>query len=760
MPSSKISKKSSLVNRNNVCGGPIKAGLAPRSTNFNFSMKPNHRFRGKPFVDNKKSSDYSCLRNNTKGNDDFFDFSDISDPLFKNLPDVHNMHNFYSNEERVMPIPNDMQLHPTQSFAFLGLRFKNPFKNNEKQNPNFDLLKHMIYYVGFPVKKKGQNIIIVSFDFTNPNDLSDLETLDSTSEEKYSINFNSQTNSSEIIISTSNCLGALRALQTLKQLVRKGNGELGNTSGFNVPLFIQITDEPKFKHRGVLIDTGRQYISIELIKRTIRNMGSVKLNVLHWHLIDMHVFPFKPLSPYDSLFDLGDAEDPNNLKHEPYTTDVIKDIINFAHYCGVRVIIELDSPGHTYAGWINSDEYSDLLICHEKEHQSRIYAQEPPAGSLNIKKPGKGGDPNKVKGIFKDLFKQLFEKGCYKDDYIHLGGDESKPTCIDEDDSETYLKELSNELSSELQNGKPRKSILWEDSLGKFIQDYSVDDQQTDMSELPYEQDKVVIETWLGPHTKAITNMGYDVIVSGVPLYLDVGRGTFFMDEPSWGSWASWFLIYQFDPLDGVKEERTNQVLGSEVCLWGETIDEMNFETLLWPRAAAHAESTWNRIETLNNKDEQKEVYDRVPMEGKDVSADLTLFTYVLKRLRFLRTDMVNSGVRASPLAPVFCEGSQLCDQFSDNLNIKWPTDEFNAPTILKDSDTQPTDPTTNQDNLQYECPANSIGVITNVADDGTCTYKCMEVDTDKQNKPSIGLQDQRVTYCYDKNNWLLYSYI
>ena len=512
-------------------------------------MKPNHRFTGKPFVDNKKSPDYSCLRNNEKIDNEFFIFSDITDPLFKNLPDVHNMHDFYTNEERVMPMPKNINLvipgedaHPITSFPFDGLRFKNPFKNNGQQNPNYDLLRHMIYYVGFPVKKTDQNIITVTFDFTAPNDLSNLETLDSTSEEKYSMNFDSGTKPLEIKISTSNCLGVLRALQTLKQLVRKGSGEVGNIYGFNLPPFIKITnDEPNFKHRGVLIDTGRQYISIELIKRTIRNMGSVKLNVLHWHLIDMHVFPFKPNKPYDSLFDLGDAEDPNNLKHDPYTIDVIKDIINFAHYCGVRVIIELDSPGHTYAGWINSDEYSDLLICHEQKHQSRTYAQEPPAGSLNIK------ESNKVKNIFTGLFRQLFENG-YKDDYIHLGGDESKPTCIPNADSEKYLKDLSSDLSSELQNGQSRKTILWEDSLSDLIQAYSVDDQQTNLSEPRYPVDNVVIETWLGPHTKAITNMGYDVIVSGVPLYLDVGRGTFFMDDPSWGGWASWFLDLSVRP--------------------------------------------------------------------------------------------------------------------------------------------------------------------------------------------------------------------
>ena len=56
--SSKVTRKSSISNRP-TCGGPIKAGIAPRATNFNLSMKPNHRFSGRPFVDNKNSSDYA-----------------------------------------------------------------------------------------------------------------------------------------------------------------------------------------------------------------------------------------------------------------------------------------------------------------------------------------------------------------------------------------------------------------------------------------------------------------------------------------------------------------------------------------------------------------------------------------------------------------------------------------------------------------------------------------------------------------------------
>ena len=53
--SRKVTMKSSMVNRP-TCGGPRKAGLAPRSTNFMMGVKRNHHFRGTPFAG--KAADY------------------------------------------------------------------------------------------------------------------------------------------------------------------------------------------------------------------------------------------------------------------------------------------------------------------------------------------------------------------------------------------------------------------------------------------------------------------------------------------------------------------------------------------------------------------------------------------------------------------------------------------------------------------------------------------------------------------------------
>ena len=65
--SRKVTMRSSMTNRP-TCGGPKKAGLASRGTNFMMGVKRNHRFSGKPFAG--KAADYpmSCRGSGGGGN--------------------------------------------------------------------------------------------------------------------------------------------------------------------------------------------------------------------------------------------------------------------------------------------------------------------------------------------------------------------------------------------------------------------------------------------------------------------------------------------------------------------------------------------------------------------------------------------------------------------------------------------------------------------------------------------------------------------
>ena len=78
-------------------------------------------------------------------------------------------------------------------------------------------------------------------------------------------------------------LGAMYGLQTFLQLART------TADGFAVPA-VNIQDKPRFPWRGLMIDSPRHFIPLDVLKRNLDGMAAVKMNVFHWHLSDNQGF--------------------------------------------------------------------------------------------------------------------------------------------------------------------------------------------------------------------------------------------------------------------------------------------------------------------------------------------------------------------------------------------------------------------------------------------------------------------------------------
>src|SRR4029077_3523408 len=131
-------------------------------------------------------------------------------------------------------------------------------------------------------------------------------------------------------------VGALRGLETFLQPLQR------DREGYYLP-GIKIQDQPRFPWRGLLIDVGRHYEPMEVLKRNLEAMAAVKLNVFHWHLtedqgfrVESRKFPKLHTLGSDGLF---------------YTQDQVREIIAYARDRGIRVMPEFDIPGHS-TSWL------------------------------------------------------------------------------------------------------------------------------------------------------------------------------------------------------------------------------------------------------------------------------------------------------------------------------------------------------------------------------------------------------------------------
>lgn len=141
-------------------------------------------------------------------------------------------------------------------------------------------------------------------------------------------------------ISAGEFSGFFNALQTVCQLIRKDNKK------YSMP-YCRIKDAPAFPVRGLMLDVGRNYMSVPFLKSVVRRLSHYKINVLHLHLSDdpgwrVEVNKYPELTVETSFW-------PTRQPGKFYTQEDIKSICDFCDSLNIRVIPEIDMPGHSAA---------------------------------------------------------------------------------------------------------------------------------------------------------------------------------------------------------------------------------------------------------------------------------------------------------------------------------------------------------------------------------------------------------------------------
>ncbi len=401
-------------------------------------------------------------------------------------------------------------------------------------------------------------------------------------------------------------VGAMRGLQTFLQLLQT------ETTGYSFAA-VQIEDSPRFGWRGLMIDCGRHFEPVEVIKRNLDGMAAVKLNVFHWHLTEDQGFRIES-KLYPKLTGMGS----DGLF---YTQGQAREIVAYARERGIRVVPEFDMPGHTKSWFVGYPELASAPGPYtiRREFGVEDAAMDPTRESTYTFIDGFVGEMSQ---IFPDL-------------YMHIGGDESAGVQWKANPKiQAYMRAHNLKDPAALQ-------AYFNQRLLKILEKHKKRMVGWDEILNPALPKDVVIQSWRGAKSLSdAAKLGYQGILSQ-PYYLD--------------GMKSAKEHYLSDPLPSSSDltpEQRKLVLGGEVCMWGEHINARSIDSRIWPRTAAIAERFWSP-ESVNNVDD---MYRRLETESIRLEGlGLTHLSHEAAALRELAgTDNIDAlRVFSSGLEPV-----------------------------------------------------------------------------------------------------------
>ena len=219
-------------------------------------------------------------------------------------------------------------------------------------------------------------------------------------------------------ISAATVFGAYHGLETLSQLVQFSF----DTESYQIDelLPLRIDDTPAFAHRGLLLDTARHFQPVSSLLRVIDSLAMAKINVLHLHMSEDQSFPAAS-RVHPELAAKGAWS-----QHERYTWQELRQVVGYGSARGLRVIPELDMPGHA-TSW--------------RESHPELFSTG--ASAVNCGTQVDGARENVTRGaldpannatfeFIEELLRDYFSKdgGAFSDiDYVHLGADEVPTGC-------------------------------------------------------------------------------------------------------------------------------------------------------------------------------------------------------------------------------------------------------------------------------------------------------------------------------------------
>jgi hexosaminidase len=351
-----------------------------------------------------------------------------------------------------------------------------------------------------------------------------------------------------VTLTAANDLGAMHGLETLLQLAVARQGAC-------VLPEVTIRDAPRFRWRGFMLDVSRHFESVATVERTLDGMAAAKLNVFHWHLSDDQGFRAES-KKFPRLTEVAS-------EGEFYTQDQLREVVAYARARGIRVVPEFDMPGHG-TSWILA--YPELTPGTPIKTLPVVYGVH--TAVL---------DPTR-KSTYKFIDTLIGEMGqIFPDAYFHIGGDEVRGEAwLGDPQIAAFMKKKGYTKAPELQAWFNQQL---EDILKKHNKKMIGWDEILD----PALPKTIVIQSWRGEASLAQgAGQGYQGILSA-PYYLDAQKSS-----------AQMFLADPIPADTTLTADQQKLILGGEVCMWAEQLNQETVDSRVWPRTMAIAERFWS----------------------------------------------------------------------------------------------------------------------------------------------------------------------
>lgn len=364
-------------------------------------------------------------------------------------------------------------------------------------------------------------------------------------------------------------IGIVRGFETLLQLL------CADDQGYYFPA-VEIKDKPRFTWRGLLIDSCRHFMPLEVIKRNLLAMAAVKLNVLHWHLsedqgfrVESKTFPLLHQLGSDGMY---------------YTQEQVREVISLASDLGIRVMPEFDIPGHSTSWFVG---YPELASAPGPYYIERRFGVFKPV--FNPTRP-------EVYQFFDKFFKEMAR--LFPDQYVHIGGDEVEAVHWKENpEIQAFMKKHKLSDNHALQAYFNREIL-------KILTRHNKKMVGWDEIYQPGLPKDIVIQSWRG--TQALVDgarKGYQGILSN-GYYIDLCETAerHYLNDP-------------IPPDSPLTENEKKLILGGEATMWAELISPETVDSRIWPRTAAIAERLWSPSEVRDVDD----MYERLKVVSRQL---------------------------------------------------------------------------------------------------------------------------------------------